>query len=139
MRGRWPKTGRAEPDLDPGGFHFFRHVAADVDVPTRDRVAAYLAVQNTYLTTFQLLGGFGLLLGLPHLGHDRVGGTLEALPRCVLHADMDESRDRGVVLRPRRLRHVRVRALGRRRRTRRPLDGRHRARDMRESTVRFGV
>jgi putative ABC transport system permease protein len=32
--------------------------------PTADRVAAYLAVQNTYLTTFQLLGGFGLLLGV---------------------------------------------------------------------------
>lgn len=31
---------------------------------TTDRVAAYLAVQNTYLTTFQLLGGFGLLLGV---------------------------------------------------------------------------
>jgi ABC-type lipoprotein release transport system permease subunit len=30
---------------------------------TRDRVAAYLAVENTYLTTFQLLGGLGLLLG----------------------------------------------------------------------------
>lgn len=32
--------------------------------PTADKVAAYLAVQNTYLTTFQLLGGFGLLLGV---------------------------------------------------------------------------
>jgi putative ABC transport system permease protein len=32
--------------------------------PTADRVSAYLAVQNTYLTTFQLLGGFGLLLGV---------------------------------------------------------------------------
>jgi putative ABC transport system permease protein len=32
--------------------------------PTRQRVAAYLAVQNTYLTTFQMLGGFGLLLGV---------------------------------------------------------------------------
>ncbi len=31
---------------------------------TTDRVAAYLAVQNTYLSTFQLLGGFGLLLGV---------------------------------------------------------------------------
>ena len=31
---------------------------------TIDRVAAYLAVQNTYLSTFQLLGGFGLLLGV---------------------------------------------------------------------------
>jgi ABC-type lipoprotein release transport system permease subunit len=28
-----------------------------------DRVAAYMAVENTYLTTFQLLGGLGLLLG----------------------------------------------------------------------------
>jgi putative ABC transport system permease protein len=32
--------------------------------PTDERVASYLAVQNTYLTTFQLLGGFGLLLGV---------------------------------------------------------------------------
>jgi putative ABC transport system permease protein len=32
--------------------------------PTADRVSSYLAVQNTYLTTFQLLGGFGLLLGV---------------------------------------------------------------------------
>ena len=30
---------------------------------TRERVATYMAVENTYLTTFQLLGGFGLLLG----------------------------------------------------------------------------
>jgi putative ABC transport system permease protein len=30
---------------------------------TRSKVASFLAVQNTYLTTFQLLGGFGLLLG----------------------------------------------------------------------------
>ena len=30
---------------------------------TRDRLAAYLAVENTYLTTFQLLGGLGLFLG----------------------------------------------------------------------------
>ena len=32
--------------------------------PSKERVASYLAVQNTYLTTFQLLGGFGLLLGV---------------------------------------------------------------------------
>jgi putative ABC transport system permease protein len=32
--------------------------------PTANRVASYLAIQNTYLTTFQLLGGFGLLLGV---------------------------------------------------------------------------
>lgn len=32
--------------------------------PTPERVRSYLAVQNTYLSTFQLLGGFGLLLGV---------------------------------------------------------------------------
>lgn len=31
--------------------------------PTRDRLARYFAVQNTYLATFQTLGGLGLLLG----------------------------------------------------------------------------
>lgn len=30
---------------------------------TQDRLSMYLAVQNTYLSTFQLLGGFGLILG----------------------------------------------------------------------------
>jgi hypothetical protein len=45
---------------------FENHLAAyGIEVtPTADRVAAYLAVQNTYLSTFQLLGGFGLLLGV---------------------------------------------------------------------------
>jgi putative ABC transport system permease protein len=32
--------------------------------PSRDRVAGYQAVVGTYLTTFQLLGGLGLLLGI---------------------------------------------------------------------------
>ncbi|WP_020468235.1 ABC transporter permease [Zavarzinella formosa] len=32
-------------------------------VKSSDRLGMYLAVQNTYLSTFQLLGGFGLLLG----------------------------------------------------------------------------
>ena len=31
--------------------------------PTAERLEAYLAVENTYLTTFQALGGLGLLLG----------------------------------------------------------------------------
>src|SRR5262249_17806935 len=31
--------------------------------PTRQRLAAFNAVQNTYLSTFQVLGRFGLLLG----------------------------------------------------------------------------
>lgn len=30
---------------------------------SKDHVATYMAVENTYLTTFQLLGGFGMLLG----------------------------------------------------------------------------
>lgn len=66
------------------GFSYFLIAPpADADVPTveaafensfapygleatrtADRVSAYLAVQNTYLSTFQLLGGFGLLLGV---------------------------------------------------------------------------
>lgn len=32
--------------------------------PTRDRIAAFLAVERTYLATFQQLGGLGLLLGM---------------------------------------------------------------------------
>ena len=35
---------------------------------TRSRVAAYQAVVGAYLTTFQLLGGFGLLLGVVGIG-----------------------------------------------------------------------
>jgi putative ABC transport system permease protein len=31
--------------------------------PTAERLAAYLAVENTYLSTFQALGGLGLVLG----------------------------------------------------------------------------
>jgi putative ABC transport system permease protein len=36
--------------------------------PTTRRLAAYNAVQNTYLSTFQVLGGLGLLLGSAGLG-----------------------------------------------------------------------
>jgi ABC-type antimicrobial peptide transport system permease subunit len=32
--------------------------------PAVDRLRSYLAVENTYLSTFQVLGGFGLLLGV---------------------------------------------------------------------------
>ncbi|MDW8387047.1 MAG: ABC transporter permease, partial [Gemmatales bacterium] len=35
---------------------------------TRDRLAGFYAVENTYLSTFQLLGAFGLLLGTLGLG-----------------------------------------------------------------------
>ncbi len=36
--------------------------------PTQQRLAAFNAVQNTYLSTFQILGGLGLLLGSAGLG-----------------------------------------------------------------------
>src|SRR6185503_17662024 len=36
--------------------------------PTTQRLAAFNAVQNTYLNTFQVLGGLGLLLGSAGLG-----------------------------------------------------------------------
>lgn len=36
--------------------------------PTKDRLARYFAVENTYIATFQTLGAFGLLLGTLGLG-----------------------------------------------------------------------
>ena len=48
VRGAWKAA------LDDYGF--------DAE-PTADRLAAFMAVQNTYLSTFQSLGGLGLLLG----------------------------------------------------------------------------
>ena len=52
-------AGLLETALAPNGLT----VAA-----TKDRVAAYQAVVGAYLTTFQLLGGFGLLLGVVGIG-----------------------------------------------------------------------
>src|SRR5712691_9678820 len=37
-------------------------------MPAAQRLAAFNAVQNTYLNTFQVLGGLGLLLGSMGLG-----------------------------------------------------------------------
>ncbi len=48
-----------ESSLTPYGFDAERVV---------DRIAAFLVVQNTYLSTFQSLGGLGLLLGTLGLG-----------------------------------------------------------------------
>jgi ABC-type antimicrobial peptide transport system permease subunit len=44
---------------------------------TRQRLAEYLAVQNTYLLTFQSLGGLGLLLGTFGLGIVQIRNVLE--------------------------------------------------------------
>jgi hypothetical protein len=44
---------------------------------TSDRLAAFFAVQNTYLSTFQSLGGLGLLLGTFGLAAVQLRGVLE--------------------------------------------------------------
>jgi hypothetical protein len=51
--------------------------------PTAQRLAAYLAVENTYLSTFQTLGGLGLLLGTqqPPAAPCRPGGWRSSAPR----------------------------------------------------------
>ena len=46
-------------------------------LPSRDKVAAFQAVVGTYLTLFQLLGGFGLLLGVLGLAVVLVRGVAE--------------------------------------------------------------
>jgi putative ABC transport system permease protein len=52
--------------------------------PTRDRVAAYQKVVGTYLTTFQLLGGLGLLLGVLGLGVVVLRGVWERVGELAL-------------------------------------------------------
>lgn len=78
---RFQKDGRAlskaeagelsdvlETGLAPYGF--------DVE-PIGDRLASFLAVQNTYLSTFQTLGGLGLLLGTFGLGTVMLRNVIE--------------------------------------------------------------
>ena len=78
---RFEKQGRAlspaearelsdllETGLAPYGF--------DVE-PIGDRLANFLAVQNTYLSTFQTLGGLGLLLGTFGLGTVMLRNVIE--------------------------------------------------------------
>jgi putative ABC transport system permease protein len=57
-----------EERLDRHGFDVSR---------TAERLAAYHAVESTYLATFQALGGFGLLLGTLGLGIALLRGLLE--------------------------------------------------------------
>jgi putative ABC transport system permease protein len=45
--------------------------------PTRDRLAAYHRVENTYLSTFQALGGLGLVLGTVGLATVLLRNALE--------------------------------------------------------------
>ena len=57
-----------ETQLTPYGFEAER---------VSDRLANFLAVQNTYLSTFQTLGGLGLLLGTLGLATVMVRNVLE--------------------------------------------------------------
>jgi ABC-type antimicrobial peptide transport system permease subunit len=57
-----------ETQLTPYGFEANR---------VSDRLANFLAVQNTYLSTFQTLGGLGLLLGTLGLATVMVRNVLE--------------------------------------------------------------
>ncbi len=71
-----------------GGFRLFlieaggaptdllRDYGLDV-VSTADRLAAFHRVENTYLSTFQMLGGLGLLLGTAGLGAVLLRNVLE--------------------------------------------------------------
>ena len=59
---------RLESSLGDHGF--------DV-VTTRDHLAGYLAVRNTYISTFQTLGGLGLMLGTLGLGVVLLRNVLE--------------------------------------------------------------
>jgi ABC-type antimicrobial peptide transport system permease subunit len=70
----FPKTGghrvflvRTQPDKEEAvGRALANKFRANglIVTPTRERVAAYQAVIGAYLSTFQLLGGLGLLLGV---------------------------------------------------------------------------
>lgn len=54
-------------ELRPALAKAFQDVGMEI-TPAADRLAAFNAVQNTYLNTFQVLGGLGLLLGTIGLG-----------------------------------------------------------------------
>jgi len=55
-----------------------------VVTPTREKVAAYQAVVGAYLSTFQLLGGFGLLLGVLGLAVVLLRGVWERVGELAL-------------------------------------------------------
>ncbi len=55
-----------------------------VATPTREKVAAYQAVVGAYLSTFQLLGGFGLLLGVLGLAVVLLRGVWERVGELAL-------------------------------------------------------
>src|SRR5205085_6477597 len=55
-----------------------------IATPTRERVAAYQAVIGAYLSTFQMLGGLGLLLGVLGLAVVVLRGVWERVGELAL-------------------------------------------------------
>ncbi|WP_425397703.1 FtsX-like permease family protein [Aeoliella sp.] len=66
--------------------------------PASDRLAGFLAVQNTYLSTFQVLGGLGLLLGTIGLAVVQLRNVLERRGELALVQAVGFSRRRVVAL-----------------------------------------
>ena len=54
--------------------------------PTAERLAEFHAVENTYLSTFQTLGGLGLLVGTVGLAAVVLRNVLERRRELALHA-----------------------------------------------------
>ncbi len=63
-------------------------------VATRDRLAEFMAVQNTYLSTFQMLGALGLLLGTFGLAVAQLRSVLERRGELALLRSTGWSRGR---------------------------------------------
>ncbi len=61
---------------------------------SRDRLESFLAVENTYLATFQALGWLGLLLGMVGLAIAQARGMLERSAEWALLAALGFSRNR---------------------------------------------
>lgn len=78
-----------EVGLETYGFDVF---------PTATLIASFLAVENTYLSTFQLLGGLGLLLGTLGLGVVLVRGVLERRRELALLRSLGFERKRLAIL-----------------------------------------
>lgn len=65
------KDGKSDRETWQSLASIFERILAELGASfttTQNRLAALLAVQNTYLSTFQTLGGFGVLLGTVGLG-----------------------------------------------------------------------
>jgi putative ABC transport system permease protein len=74
-----PKTANSEADADRVARALESTLSSDgFDVvEARDKLAGFLAVQNTYLSTFQSLGALGLLLGTVGLAVVQLRSVLE--------------------------------------------------------------